>query len=163
MDQGVNNTRYSVIPRTLIFVFHDENVLLLRGAKDKKIWAGLFNGIGGHVEPGEDIYTAAIRELEEETGISGIQLSLSGLIHVDTKLGTGVLISVFRGEALLKDVQASLEGDLHWIPVDQINQYPLVSDLHQLIPLVAKRKESDRIFFGLSRKVAEKWVISFPD
>ncbi len=161
MEQGIDKARYSVIPRTLIFVFHEGKVLLLRGAKDKRIWAGLYNGVGGHVEQGEDIYTAALRELEEETGISGIPLSLSAVIHVDTEMGTGVLIAVFRAEAVNESVKASYEGDLHWIPVDGISQHPLVSDLYQLIPLIAKWREGNPVLCGLSRKVGDKWVIRF--
>lgn len=161
MEQGIRKGRYSVIPRTLTFVFHEGRLLLLRGAKDKQIWAGLYNGVGGHVEQGEDIYTAAIRELEEETGISGIPLDLSGLIHVKTEMGTGVLIAVFRAEAVNESVKASPEGELDWIPVDDISQYPLVNDLYQLIPRVVQWTKGDPVLFGLSRKVGDKWMIRF--
>ncbi len=161
MEQGVDSKRYSVIPRTLIFIFHEDKVLLLQGAKNKKIWAGLYNGIGGHVEPGEDIYSAAIRELEEETGLTQIPLNLAGVIHVDTQLGAGVLISVFRGSVVDTQVKASSEGALHWIPIESIDEYSLVSDLYQLIPIVASWKDGDRVFCGLSQKEGERWVIHF--
>jgi len=68
--QGVSQDRYTVIPRVLIFPFaSDGKVLLLKGAAHKRIWAGLWNGIGGHVETGESILQAAQRELREETGL----------------------------------------------------------------------------------------------
>ena len=61
--QGVSQDRYTVIPRVLIFPFaSDGKVLLLKGAPHKRIWAGLWNGIGGHVEAGESIIQAAQRE-----------------------------------------------------------------------------------------------------
>ena len=53
-DQGVRNDRYKIIPRTLIFVTRGEQVLLLKGAVHKRLWANQYNGIGGHVEQGED-------------------------------------------------------------------------------------------------------------
>ena len=68
--------RYQVVPRTLIFIRNDDEILLIKGAKDKKIWPGLYNGIGGHLERGEDPLSAAHRELFEETGLKNIQLFL---------------------------------------------------------------------------------------
>jgi len=69
--QGLNTERYAVVPRVLIFPFSaDGKVLLLSGAPHKRIWAGLWNGIGGHIEAGESVLTAARRELCEETGLT---------------------------------------------------------------------------------------------
>lgn len=43
---------------------------LLLGFKKKGFGTGKFNGFGGHVKSGEDIRVAAVRELEEESGIT---------------------------------------------------------------------------------------------
>ncbi len=51
-EQGTHFARYPVIPRALIFLFTGDSVLLLKGAPDKRIWPGLYNGIGGHIEAG---------------------------------------------------------------------------------------------------------------
>ena len=64
-DQGVSSDRYQLIPRTLIFLTRGESVLLLKGAPNKRIWANRYNGVGGHIERGEDAHTAARRELLE--------------------------------------------------------------------------------------------------
>ena len=40
----------------------EPEVLLLRGAADKRLWANRYNGLGGHVEAGEDVLSAAKRE-----------------------------------------------------------------------------------------------------
>jgi 8-oxo-dGTP diphosphatase len=40
----------------------------------KEPYKGLYNLVGGKIEPGEDGLTAAYRELKEETGIADIRL-----------------------------------------------------------------------------------------
>ena len=48
-DQGVSLERYMLVPRTAIFVRRDDSYLLLKGAPGKRLWAGKYNGLGGHV------------------------------------------------------------------------------------------------------------------
>ncbi|MCX7855946.1 MAG: NUDIX domain-containing protein, partial [Anaerolineae bacterium] len=85
-----------VIPRVLCFITHGDDVLLLRGAPDKRFWANRYNGIGGHLEPGEDIYSAARREIQEEAGIPITELRLRGVISVAPEGDEpGVLLFVF--------------------------------------------------------------------
>ncbi len=82
--QVADRNRYAVIPRTLIFLFDRENVLLIMGASNKNIWANKLNGIGGHIERGENVIQSAKRELFEETNIVNQSLWISGNILIDT-------------------------------------------------------------------------------
>ncbi len=134
-EQGVQGTtRYALVPRTLIFLFRGEQVLLLRGSSGKRIWPDRYNGIGGHIEPGEDPLSAALRELEEETGLQGIALELAGLITVDVTPERGVLVCVFRG-AVRGDplLRASAEGLLEWVSTSDVPRLPHVPDLPLLV------------------------------
>lgn len=158
-EQGFNPNRYKVIIRTLIFIFYKDEILLLLGASDKKIWANLFNGIGGHVEPGEDIYSAAQRELLEETGITCDSLKQNGTIIIDINNSEGIEIHIFSGNVKSKNIVSSKEGELHWIPITQLNNYPLVEDLYKIIPMVLD-PEIEYIS-GLYQYDEEKLVMKF--
>src|SRR5919201_1256123 len=95
--QGSTRGRFQAVPRVLVFVRRGDSVLLLRGAADKRIWPGLLNGIGGHVEADEDPLSAARREVREECGLElpASALRLAGVISVDLGAGrVGVLLLV---------------------------------------------------------------------
>ena len=148
-DQGIDADRYQITPRTLIFLFNSNGqVLLLRGAENKRLWAGLFNGIGGHIEAGEDILESALRELKEETGIRGAWLQFCGQIMIDISPEKGVGVFLFRGTYAGTSLQPSLEGQLHWINLDEIESYSLVEDLPLLIPKIATFKPGDPPIIG---------------
>jgi 8-oxo-dGTP diphosphatase len=118
----------------LCFVTHAGDVLLLRGAPDKRIWPGKYNGVGGHVEMGEDILTAARREVFEETGLTVGKLQLRGVINIESpRPHIGVLLFVFSAQATDRRVRPSAEGRPEWTPLDSVEQLPVVEDLPLLI------------------------------
>jgi 8-oxo-dGTP diphosphatase len=137
-DQGIDvslrRQRYTVIPRTLVFITRDERVLLLRGAPAKRIWANKYNGIGGHIERDEDIYSAAMREVREETGLAVDNLRLVGLINIDGDQPTGILLFVFTATSRSGEPIPSEEGTLEWIARDQLAPIDLVEDLPTILP-----------------------------
>src|SRR5512142_3513849 len=96
-EQGVRPDRYKIIPRTAIFLRSGDSYLLLKGSQAKKIWPGRYNGIGGHIDRGEDVIASAKRELLEETGLEA-DLWICGTVIVDAgEIGIGLY--VLSGEA----------------------------------------------------------------
>lgn len=158
-EQGFDSNRYKVILRTLIFIFFEDQILLLKGAPDKKIWANKFNGIGGHVEPGEDILTSAQRELFEETGITCDSLDQKGSIIIDIGAHEGILIFIFAGKVNTTNVIQGNEGNLHWVPISEIQNYPLVEDLKSLIPMILDKKT--KYISGYYRYVNDELIMNF--
>jgi 8-oxo-dGTP diphosphatase len=144
--QGVatSDRRYKVIPRTLCFVTQSDDVLLLRGGPHKRLWAGLYNGVGGHIEPREDVYRAAQREIREETGLEVTNLRLRALVHVDARdPDIGIMLFVFTAEAMSREVIPSEEGTLEWLPRDALPAEHIMEDLPVLLPRLLAMDPTD--------------------
>lgn len=137
-DQGLERpARYMVIPRTLVFLTLGAELLLLRGAPTKRLWANKLNGIGGHIEPSEDPLDGALREVREETGLEVEHLALRGLVHVaGREEHAGVLFCVFTGQAPSRHVRPSPEGIPEWFPLADLPYDEMVEGLPLLIPRV---------------------------
>ncbi len=146
--QRILKGRYQVVPRSIILLIKDGKVLLQKAPEDKKIFPGFYNGIGGHIERGEDVYSGAVRELREEAGISCDDLSLMGTIMIDVEDEQGILLFVFSGEIIRGNITDSNEGSLHWIEINAINSMNVVEDIPELVSQVIQARDTGKLFFG---------------
>lgn len=150
--------RHLVVPRTLCFVLNGDNVLLIKRSMHKRLFPGKVNGVGGHVEHGEDVAASAAREIEEETGLAVDDLWLAGVVHVDGNLGQadplpggampGVMVFVFTAQAGRREVRHSDEGELAWVPLAAVDELDWVDGDPRLLLQALAARSSGRPFFA---------------
>ncbi len=156
--------RYTLYPRTLTFLLRGDEVLLIQRAQDARLFPGMYNGVGGHVERGENVLSAARREVREETGLNVPNLALRCLLHVDEGMDRpGVLVFVFVGHTRQRDVTHSSEGTLHWVPLAGIGDLELLPDIPELLERVLALAPSAPPVFAQSTISEERdsWEINF--
>jgi 8-oxo-dGTP diphosphatase len=134
------------IPVTLSFLAHGGQLLLQRRPADSDRFPGLWNGVGGHLEPEEHAREGALREIREETGLTPKDLALRAVIHETGLLGRPHLMFVFRGEAASPEVRAQA-GELRWFARSELPMDVLVPDLPALLPLVLE--PGGEVVFGV--------------
>lgn len=135
-QQGADATkgRWLTMPRTLSFVMNGDAVLLLKRAAHKRVFPNQYNGLGGQVERDEDLYSSALREIEEESGLRAHSLKLRSIHNIDAGRSTGILLFVFTAVSETRTLRRDCpEGRLEWIPKDRVFELDLVEDLPDLL------------------------------
>ncbi len=114
------------IPReraNLCFIVKGGSVLLIR--KKRGFGAGKINGPGGKLEAGESALDAAIRETQEEIGVTPLEMEEGGVLHFQFTDGYSLVCTVFvardfSGEIVETDEATPLWFALTAIPFDEM-------------------------------------------
>lgn len=116
---------------TLLFVIRDGQILLIR--KKRGLGAGKINGPGGRIEPGETAHEAAIRETQEELGVTPLGVEERGVLHFQFTDGYSLRCTVFVASDCAGTPIETDEADPIWTPLDAIPFHEMwADDIHWL-------------------------------
>ncbi|MBR3824919.1 MAG: 8-oxo-dGTP diphosphatase [Lachnospiraceae bacterium] len=133
-------SRTEMTELTVLCLLHQNGQYLLQD-RVKKDWQG-FTLPGGHVEPGESIVDAVIREMKEETGLTIRNPRLCGVKHFPIK-GGRYIVFLFEATEYEGELCSSEEGRMHWIPVEELPHVNLVNDFHDLVDVMLDENLSE--------------------
>ena len=88
--------KYQLVPRTVVFIEDGEAILLLHKENKDSFGFNKLNGIGGHIEQGEEPSEATRREIFEESGLIIDDLELAAMIFIDIRTNPGILLFVYK-------------------------------------------------------------------
>lgn len=116
---------------TLCFVIRGGEILLIR--KKRGLGAGKINAPGGRLEPGESAREAAIRETQEELGVTPVGVEERGELSFQFVDGFSLHCTVFVASSCIGDPIETDEAIPHWTPLDQIPFHEMwADDIHWL-------------------------------
>ena len=102
----------------VVLVYNKEEDKILMCQRKKEPYKGKFNLVGGKVEPNENELHAAYRELQEETGITDKDITLTHIMNFQYKM-SDIELEMYAGK-LNKDVTLVEEvNKLYWVNKDE--------------------------------------------
>lgn len=122
---------------TVLCLLHSGGKYLLQN-QVKADWQG-YTLPGGHVEKGESIVDAVVREMKEETGLTVMNPKLCGVKQFPIDCGR-YIVFLFEADEYSGELVSSSEGDMHWVDIKKLDEVKTVSDLKELIEVMRSDK-----------------------
>lgn len=124
-----------------------ESVLVIKKKRPK--WQeGAYNGIGGHIEPGETALAAMVREFEEETGI---KTEARNWERFATIKGNNWDCEVFKSfTVIIQDAETKTDEEVEIVNIPALMYEPVVSNLLWLVHMACDTNytSSDNTYFA---------------
>ena len=121
------------IELTVLCLIEDGDRILLQN-RVKNDWHG-YALPGGHVEPGESVVDAVIREMKEETGLTVLAPRLVGVKQFPIESGR-YLVLLFKATHCTGELRSSEEGHMEWIEYSRLPELQTVDDFDELLRVI---------------------------
>ncbi|WP_438444307.1 NUDIX domain-containing protein [Gorillibacterium sp. sgz5001074] len=143
---------YTLRLMAVAMLFNGGDMLMMKRSPNRTLSPGMWAGVGGHLEPSElgDPRAACLREVEEETGLRPEEIRDLELKYILLRLnGTDLRQQfVYTGRTDRRDVATTEEGELHWIPKEEILNRDLPFVFRSLLAHWLSEEPSDAVWMG---------------
>ena len=141
----------------LCYLFDGDNILLI----DKKtgLGKGLVNAPGGHIEEAETASEAAMREINEETGVSITSVEYKGVLEFQFTDGLAMRGHVFFAHEHSGEIGETDEARPFWCPVSDLPYDKMWEDDRLWLPLALEgRRFTGRFIFDGEKMLSSQLI-----
>lgn len=131
---------------TVLCMVSDANGNILVEDRLDPSWPGICFP-GGHVEPGESFTEAAIRETFEETGLTIEDPQLCGVKQFQTEEDARYVVFFFKATRYYGELRSSNEGEVFWLPRNELSKYRTVSDFLEMVKVFDTPKLNEFYYY----------------
>lgn len=134
-------TDYKTVLSVNALIFSEDKLLLLKRSANKKVDPNVYGGIGGKVEPHEDFYTALLREIEEETGITEIKsIKLYSVTQHPFPPSSCEWVNLYFKVTIDRQIKipVSEEGEFFWVDPNKVDNLPMPKDLKKYVKIITE-------------------------
>jgi 8-oxo-dGTP diphosphatase len=124
---------------SLCFIISHRKILLIR--KKRGLGAGKINGPGGRIERGETAEESAIRETQEEIGVTPLGLEMGGELFFQFLDGYKLHVAVFTANDCSGELIETHEAKPIWTDLDKIPYHEMWQDDPIWLPHLIERRK----------------------
>ena len=141
----LSDTDLKIKISTECFILYKEEILLFKRSSESRMFPNFWTAPGGHVDFGEDILTACIREVHEEAGIkvnpTETKLKYIALHnHLDRKeiwSIYGFVVNAAKRDDIKVDTH---EGEAKWIDIKKLDEMDIFPPVKYYLDHVINKK-----------------------
>ena len=130
IEKGLFMKKTENVELTVLCLIHKNDKYLLQD-RVKNDWKG-YTLPGGHIEKGESIVDAVVREMKEETGLTVYNPKLCGVKQFPSD-GGRYIVFLFCADEFSGQIISSEEGIMHWVNKDDLSNVNTVEDFQELL------------------------------
>ena len=122
-----------VILTNMCMVTNEKGRFLTQNRVNKS-WPGVAFP-GGHVEQGESLTSAVIREIFEETGLKIETPQLCGIKHYWDNKNIHTMVLFYKTNRFSGEIRSSEEGEVKWMTLDELKKAPLAHGFDMMLKM----------------------------